>query len=157
VTRRPEPLEPTTSAWEWDAKGQSANSPAEQQLWLWSIRYFSNRAGRIAVTEHIPGLSADESRTRARGRRKGHADPGVASGGPLGWVKAGQGIAWSLRGRSQSVWGCMSPRGVERPRRKVRFARLIHRPVRVLGGPSARAAFGGNLKPALVAAQGGMA
>jgi hypothetical protein len=30
-------------------------------------------------------------------------------------------------------------------RRVVRFARLIHRPVRVLGGPSARAAFGGNL------------
>jgi hypothetical protein len=34
---------------------------------------------------------------------------------------------------------------VERPGRKVRFARLIHRPVRVLGVPSARAAFGGNL------------
>jgi hypothetical protein len=33
---------------------------------------------------------------------------------------------------------------VERPRRVVRFARLI-RPVRVLGGPSVRAAFGGNL------------
>ena len=35
--------------------------------------------------------------------------------------------------------------GVERPRRKERFARLIQRHVRVLGGPSARAAFGGNL------------
>jgi hypothetical protein len=34
---------------------------------------------------------------------------------------------------------------VERPGRKVRFARLIHRPVRDLGVPSARAAFGGNL------------
>jgi hypothetical protein len=34
---------------------------------------------------------------------------------------------------------------VERPRRKVRFARLIQRRVRALGGPSARAAFGGNL------------
>jgi hypothetical protein len=32
---------------------------------------------------------------------------------------------------------------VERPRRVVRFARLIHRPGRVLGGPSVRAAFGG--------------
>jgi hypothetical protein len=28
----------------------------------------------------------------------------------------------------------------------VRFARLIHRRGRVLGGPSARAAFGGNLR-----------
>ena len=35
--------------------------------------------------------------------------------------------------------------GVVRPRRKERFARLIHRRVRVLGGPSARAARGGNL------------
>jgi hypothetical protein len=45
--------------------------------------------------------------------------------------------------------------GVERPRRKVRFARLIQRRGRVLGGPTARAAYGGNLKPALVATQGG--
>jgi hypothetical protein len=36
---------------------------------------------------------------------------------------------------------------VERPRRVVRFARLIHRRVRVLGGPAVRAAFGGDLKP----------
>jgi hypothetical protein len=35
--------------------------------------------------------------------------------------------------------------GVERPRRVVRFARLIHRRVRVLGGPLARAASGGSL------------
>jgi hypothetical protein len=39
----------------------------------------------------------------------------------------------------------------------VRFVRLMHRPVRVLGGPSARAAFGGNLKPAVVTTQGGTA
>jgi hypothetical protein len=38
--------------------------------------------------------------------------------------------------------------GVERPGRKERFARLIHRPVRVLGVPSARAAYGGNLNVA---------
>jgi hypothetical protein len=39
-----------------------------------------------------------------------------------------------------------APRGgVERPRRVVRFARLIHRRVGVLGGPSARAACGGNV------------
>jgi hypothetical protein len=35
--------------------------------------------------------------------------------------------------------------GVERPRRKERFARLIDRRDRVLGGPAVRAAFGGNL------------
>jgi hypothetical protein len=34
---------------------------------------------------------------------------------------------------------------MERPRRKVRFARLIQRRGRDLGGPTARAAFGGNL------------
>jgi hypothetical protein len=34
---------------------------------------------------------------------------------------------------------------VERPRRKVCFARLIHRRGRDLRGPAVRAAFGGNL------------
>ena len=34
--------------------------------------------------------------------------------------------------------------GVERPRRVVRFARLMHRPVRAFGRPSAGAAFGGS-------------
>jgi hypothetical protein len=34
---------------------------------------------------------------------------------------------------------------VERPRRVVRFARLIHRRGRVLGGPAFRAASGGSL------------
>jgi hypothetical protein len=34
---------------------------------------------------------------------------------------------------------------VERPDRKVRFARLMHRPVRVLGGPAVRAACGSDL------------
>jgi hypothetical protein len=37
------------------------------------------------------------------------------------------------------------PRGVERPRRKVRFARLMYRRGRDFGGPSACAAFGSNL------------
>jgi hypothetical protein len=45
--------------------------------------------------------------------------------------------------------------GMERACRKVRFARLIHRQARVLGGPTARAACGGNPKPALAATQGG--
>jgi hypothetical protein len=42
--------------------------------------------------------------------------------------------------------GQMPLGGVERPRRKERFARLIHRRVRVLGGPAVRAACGGDLK-----------
>ena len=47
--------------------------------------------------------------------------------------------------------------GVVRPGRKVRFAQLIHRPARVLGGPAVRAALGGNLKHALVATPSGAA
>jgi hypothetical protein len=39
----------------------------------------------------------------------------------------------------------------------VRFARLIDRRGRVLGGPAVRAAFGGSLKLALVATPGGTA
>jgi len=37
----------------------------------------------------------------------------------------------------------------------MRFARLTHRRGRDLGGPAARAAYGGHLKPALAATQGG--
>jgi hypothetical protein len=48
---------------------------------------------------------------------------------PRGWISAG----YTPSG------------GVERPGRKVRFARLIHRPGRTLGGPAVRAAFGSNL------------
>src|SRR5262245_51386477 len=44
----------------------------------------------------------------------------------------------------------MPPLGSERSRRVVRFARLMQRRDRVLGGPSARAASGGNLsRPSL--------
>jgi hypothetical protein len=66
----------------------------------------------------------------------------------LGWIMAVGGIAWSLHGRlpmGSERPGCMPPRGVVRPGRVVRFARLIHRRGRVLGGPAVRAAFGGNL------------
>jgi hypothetical protein len=44
--------------------------------------------------------------------------------------------------------------GVERPGRAVRFARLIHRRGRVLGGPAVRAAFGGNLRLACLLLRG---
>jgi hypothetical protein len=92
VSRRPEPLWPTTSLVEWGCEGsgrrQSANSPAEQQRWSWSIRYGSILAGRIAVTEHIAGP------------RPGTVVPALAAGGrvmptqawllggPLGWIVA---------------------------------------------------------------------
>jgi hypothetical protein len=84
VSRRPEPLEPTTSMVEWDAKGPHAARALIALLSSSFGRGVSSIArfwtGRIAVTEHIPGLSADESLTHARGRQKGHTDPGVASG-----------------------------------------------------------------------------
>jgi hypothetical protein len=49
----------------------------------------------------------------------------------------------------------LSPlRGVEWPGRMVDFARLIHRPVRVLGGPAVPAACGGNQTPTHSARQG---
>jgi hypothetical protein len=49
----------------------------------------------------------------------------------------------------------LSPlRGVEWPGRMVDFARLIHRPVRVLGGPAVPAACGGNQMPTHSARQG---
>jgi hypothetical protein len=44
---------------------------------------------------------------------------------------------------------------VERPRRVVRLARLIHRSVRDLDGSFRPLGLGGNLKPVLVATQGG--
>jgi hypothetical protein len=73
---------------EGSTRRQSANSPAHQQLWPRSITCGSSLAGRIAVTQHITGPSASACCARARGRRRGHADPGVAADGPLGWSKA---------------------------------------------------------------------
>jgi hypothetical protein len=85
--RRPEPLWPTTSALEWDAKGPravraliallSSNVGCEVSG---MARFW---AGRIAVTEHIPGLSAHECRLRARGRREGHQRRVRVLGGPF--------------------------------------------------------------------------
>ena len=141
ASRRPVPLQPTTSVVEWGCKGsarhQSANRPAEQRLCRGLSGYGSMRAGRIAVTQHIPGLSACESRTHACGRRKGHADPGVASGWATRWSKAvtGESPGRFMDGHPwvRSVRGCMAPSGrVVRPGRAVRFVRLIHRRVRAL-------------------------
>jgi transposase len=48
---------------------------------------------------------------------------------------------------SAQYWRLAPLEGVVRPRRVVRFARLMQRRVRVLGGPAIRAASGGSLSP----------
>jgi len=53
--------------------------------------------------------------------------------------------AGDLHLRMGPVPGWPARGGVERPRRVVRFARLMHRRVRAFGRPSAGAAYGGNL------------
>jgi hypothetical protein len=107
-------------------------------------------SGRMAVTEYITGPSAQKCRPRVRGRQKGHADPGVASG----WaVRLDHGYDRGSPGRFMDALGASGAvcplGGVERPRQGVRFARLMQRRVRVLGGPAVRAAYGGGLSPAL--------
>jgi hypothetical protein len=103
---------------EGSARRQSANSPAEQQLWSWSVRHGSTLAGRIAVTQHSTALTAHECCSRARGRRK--VKP-TRAWGRRAWR------VWSLHGRSPTGWerlGCVAPRR---------------------SGAAAGAAFGGNL------------
>jgi len=96
------------------ARRQSANNPADQQRWLWSIRDGSDRAGRMAVTEHITGPSASEGCTPARGRRRvmpTRAWPPVAARLDQGGDRW---IAWSLHARSpvvRSVRACVPPGG----------------------------------------------
>jgi hypothetical protein len=69
-----------------------------------------------------------------------------------GRIPAGQTPSWGQSAaKTAADWPPYG--GVERTGRAVRFAQLMHRPVRILGGPAVRAAFGGNLKPALVATQ----
>jgi len=150
MSRRPEPFQPATSLVEWDAKGQRA----VRALIAVVSRNFGRGvsgtarfwAGCIAVSQHITGPSAYESRTRARGGRKGHGDRAVASGGPLGWVKAVRGDRRSLYGRSpvgSESPRLYAPRGSGAARPGVRFARLILRRGGVLGGSTIRAACGG--------------
>src|SRR4029450_6986949 len=105
-------------------------------------------------------LSNENALSRFRARP--HPQP-QAFGGP----GAAQGVSVGPRGRchterttgagTAAVPGVPSRRpydpfplgmplgGVERPRRAVRFARLIHRRGRVLGGPAVRATPGGSL------------
>jgi hypothetical protein len=117
VSRRPEPLQPTTSVVEWDAKGQRA---VRALIALVSSNFGHGvsgmaqvGAGRIAVTEHITGPSVPESYPLSR-RRKGHADPGVASDRSLGWIKAvtrGRLVASWTVARGFGASGAVCPRG----------------------------------------------
>jgi hypothetical protein len=82
------------------------------------------------------------------------ATDGGGSPSPLTAVLPGQVPFGGPVGRKER--GRLAPLGgVVRPRRVVRFARLIHRRGRVCGGPAVRAACGGDLMPALAATQGG--
>jgi hypothetical protein len=114
VSRCPDPLWPATSILEWDAKGRRAVRALMALLSSDFRRGVSGMAGfcvgRIAVTEHISGPAAHESRTRAGGRREGHPDPGVASGGRriASWTVVlpshlRRGHRWA--GRASSTWG----------------------------------------------------
>jgi hypothetical protein len=145
---------------EGSARRQSANRSPDQQRWYRSIWYGSNRAGRMAVTEHITGPSAHERRTSRSRQVEGHADPG----GLLVGRSVDQGsyrwIAWSLHGRSPL--GSERPRvyalrGVERPRRVVRFARFNASARPRLWAGLRRRRLRRRPQPALVATQGGAA
>jgi hypothetical protein len=149
MSRRPEPLSPSTSVSEWDASGQRV---VRALIALLTSNFGGGVsgmarfwAGRIAVTEHIPGLSAYESHTHARGRRKGPADPGVASGWAARLEHGNEGIAWSLHagfGASGAV--CPSGSGAAAPG----GALCVIDPcdaAALSGGPAVRVAFGGRL------------
>ena len=61
-----------------------------------------------------------------------------------GRIPAGQTPSWGQSAaKTAADWPPSG--GVERPGRKVRFARLMQRPVCVLGGPAVRDACSGNL------------
>jgi hypothetical protein len=102
------------------------------------------QAGRIAVTEHIPGLSAHESRTPRSRQAAGSCRPGrgvwSAARSAQGRDKGSPGRFMDGLGASRPVCprgsGAAAPHGV---------LRVIDRPVHVLGAPAARAALGDNL------------
>ena len=103
---------------------QSAKSLADQQVWLWSIRYGLNWAGRIAVTEHIAGPRS-VSVVAALAAGGGSCRPGCGFWWLLGWIKAVTGDRRSLHGRSpvgSERPGLYTLSGSVRPRRVVRFA-----------------------------------
>jgi hypothetical protein len=110
---------------------QSANSPAEQELWSWSIRYGSSLGWSHSGNSAHYCPSAHESRIRARGRRKGHADPGVASGGVCfarlmhrhGRVLGGYAVRAACGGNLSLVW---LPRRVARYEAVSLLAHLRH-------------------------------
>jgi hypothetical protein len=72
-------------------------------------------AGRIAVTEHIPGPSTHERRSPRSRQVEGHADPGVASGWAAGLDhgrdRGSPGRFMDGRPWVRSVRGCIPPAG----------------------------------------------
>jgi len=95
-------------------------------------------AGKLRSLPRVPGGAAHPAQLRALT--------------PTSWLR--QPLRHSLCAEGAYLWlwwprvsfQLRTPKGgMERPRRAVRFARLIQRRGRDLGGPSARAAFGGNL------------
>jgi hypothetical protein len=134
---------------------QSAKSLADQQVWLWSIRYGLNWAGRIAVTEHIAGPRS-VSVVAALAAGGGSCRPGCGFWWLLGWIKAVTGDRRSLHGRSpvgSERPGLYTLSGSVRPRRVVRFARLIHRRVRAFGPAFGRRRLRRQFQPDLLATQ----
>jgi hypothetical protein len=109
-------------------------------------------AGRDAPSARAASLASSAALpvpTRCRRGRGPYADPYAAhsrtSRSPGGWFALVMPLVGPVGRRHR---GRLAPLGgVERPRRVVRFARLMHRHGRVLGVPSARAASGGNQMP----------
>jgi hypothetical protein len=86
------------------------------------------------------------SRPGAVARVTSTSDPTHAGCVPLAALVEPSVLVMSPRGQSAETIAAGWPLGgVERALGKVRFARLIHSGVRVLGGPALRAACGGNL------------
>ena len=100
-------------------------------------------ARRLTDAKPVPCANAAQRPNASTGSRTG---PDAADGKRLVQPDSKTGGRPSREQRPFTFGPPLAPLGgVERPRRMVRFARLIHRPVRVLGGPAARAACGGNL------------
>jgi hypothetical protein len=145
---------------EWDAKGPRAARALiallSSSLGLGVSGLARCWAGRIAVTEHIPGLSALSPVPTFAARGRVMPTRAWLLGGPLGWIMPLTGdrlvASWTVSERPRQY----APSGEWSGRAEwMRFAGLIHRRVRILGGPADCAACGGNLTPAVVATQGG--
>jgi hypothetical protein len=131
-------------------------------------RWPTSRAWRSSATPIAPtSAQATAGSAASAGRSTGPA----ASTGPAGYLPKSRNARWwatpadrlelagdpppfptrsgaypSVGGQAHRCWS-MPSREVERTRLMVRFARLMHRYVRVLGGATVRAACGGDPSP----------